>query len=180
MLNFIDKIDFGISNFLFHNVKNKKLDFILGRINRGEIFFLIFLYICYKHAMSLKEFGILCLHLAIVTTFSEKFVLYVKRKIQRVRPGNRVMKKEDPNPDMNNSFPSAHAANSMTAISLMVFIYSFPIELFWFSFFAGFARLLTLHHFLSDIVSGWLFGLFLGILNYMVYLEMTKKNIHLF
>ncbi len=171
MFELIDKIDFSISNFIFKYIKNKKLDFVMGKINRGEIFFLIFLYVCYNHGMIWKEFGILCAHLAIVTTFSEKFSLYIKRKIKRVRPGNRVMGKKDPNPDMNNSFPSAHATNSMTAISLMVFIYSFSPGLFWFSFFAGFARLITLHHFLSDIITGWMFGLFLGVLNYFVYLK---------
>lgn len=171
MLKLIDELDFKISNFIFKHIKNKKLDFVLGKINRGEFFFLIFLYVCYNQDLSWKEFGILCAHLAVVTTFSEKFVLFIKRKIKRVRPGNRVMGKQDPNPDMNNSFPSAHAANSMTAVSLMVFIHSFSPQLFWFSFFAGFARLITLHHFLSDIISGWLFGLFLGVLNYLVYIQ---------
>lgn len=168
MISLIDKIDIFISNFIHSKIKNKTLDKILARLNKGEIFFLIFLATCYYYISDWKTFGILFLHIGTVSVISEKSVLFIKKKISRERPLIRILHKDDPNPDMKHSFPSAHAANSMTVISLMVFIYSFSPYLLLFSLLAGLGRLFSLHHFLSDVIGGWLIGFFICILNVLI------------
>ena len=70
----------------------------------------------------------------------------------------------DSNPDMKHSFPSAHSANSMTALFLLVAGFQFPPAMLAFSFLAGIGRLLSLHHFFSDVMGGWLIGLMVGML----------------
>jgi membrane-associated phospholipid phosphatase len=84
------------------------------------------------------------------------------------------MNNEDKNPDMKHSFPSAHAANSMVSIFILVTVYHYSPYFFAFSIFAGIGRLITLHHFLIDILGGWSIGLLIGLLNLgVMYLLMS-------
>jgi membrane-associated phospholipid phosphatase len=169
LIEFIDKVDLKVSEFILENIKNPKLDRFLSKVNRGEIFFLVFLISCYLKEISWKEFGLLFIHVGSVTFFTDRFILLIKKKISRKRPLIRVMEKKDSNPDMRHSFPSAHAANSMISISLMILFYNFPFYLLCFSLFAGIGRLLSLHHFLSDVIGGWSIGFSICILNFIVF-----------
>ncbi|TGM19065.1 phosphatase PAP2 family protein, partial [Leptospira stimsonii] len=85
-----------------------------------------------------------------------------KKLIARKRPLITVAGKVDSNPDMKHSFPSAHAANSMTAVLILVFLFKFSPALILISFLAGFGRLLSLHHFVSDVIGGWIIGSIFG------------------
>ena len=169
MIKLIDQIDLKVSQFILENIKNQKLDKFLSKVNRGETFFLVFLISCYLKEISWKEFGILFIHVGFVTFLTDRFILLIKKKISRKRPLIRVMDKKDSNPDMKHSFPSAHAANSMISITLMIVFYQFPFYLLFFSLFAGIGRLLSLHHFLSDITGGWLIGFLICILNFTLF-----------
>lgn len=84
------------------------------------------------------------------------------------------MNNEDKNPDMKHSFPSAHAANSMVSIFILVTVYNYSPYFFALSIFAGVGRLITLHHFLIDILGGWSIGLLIGLLNLGVMYLLTS------
>ena len=84
-------------------------------------------------------------------------------KVSRPRPLETVMGKIDGNPDMKHSFPSAHSGNSMTVVSILIFGFGFPPVIFGFTLLAGIGRLISLHHYFSDIMAGWLIGLLIGI-----------------
>lgn len=88
----------------------------------------------------------------------------LKKKISRQRPLITVIGKVDANPDMKHSFPSAHSANSMTVLSILVFGFTFPPFILLFSFMAGIGRLFSLHHFFSDVIGGWFIGMIIGLL----------------
>ena len=158
MIQRLIQIDLAISGFIRDRIKNKTLDRILSRINRGETLLLI-LIISFFFYPNNSFWGItkLILHVGLISYITDRLVLFMKKTISRKRPLIRVMDNQDKNPDMKHSFPSAHAANSMVSI-------------FIFSLFAGLGRLITLHHFLSDILGGWGIGLVIGLLNLGLFL----------
>jgi len=163
LINSLIQIDLTISRFIHDNIKNKTLDRILSRVNRGEtlLFILILSFFFYTE----HKFYIVFLHVGIITFLTDRLVLFLKKTISRKRPLIRVMQNEDKNPDMKHSFPSAHAANSMISIFILVTAYNYSPYFFLFSLFAGIGRLITLHHFVSDILGGWTIGLLIGFLN---------------
>ncbi|MBP9887439.1 MAG: phosphatase PAP2 family protein [Leptospiraceae bacterium] len=157
------KIDLAISEFIHDRIKNKTLDKILSRINRGETLLLILLISFFFYQEN--NYYILFFHVGIVSYITDRLVLFLKKTISRRRPLIRVMNNQDKNPDMKHSFPSAHAANSMVSIFMLVTAYHYSPFFFAFSLFAGIGRLITLHHFLSDILGGWFIGLLVGLIN---------------
>lgn len=162
-MNWLIQIDLAISRFIHDRIKNKTLDRILSRINRGETLLLVLLISFFFYTEN--KFYIVFLHVGLVTFFTDRLVLFLKKAISRKRPLIRVMQNDDKNPDMKHSFPSAHAANSMISIFILVTIYNYSPLFFCFSIFAGVGRLITLHHFISDIIGGWAIGILVGLLN---------------
>lgn len=98
----------------------------------------------------------------IVAYANDRFVLFLKKLISRKRPLVTVAGKVDGNPDMKHSFPSAHASNSMTAALILVYLFGFPEWFLLASLMAGIGRLLSLHHFPSDVLGGWVIGTCFG------------------
>ncbi|MBP7280270.1 MAG: phosphatase PAP2 family protein [Leptospiraceae bacterium] len=171
MIQRLIQIDLAISGFIRDRIKNKTLDRILSRINRGETLLLI-LIISFFFYPNNSFWGItkLILHVGLISYITDRLVLFMKKTISRKRPLIRVMDNQDKNPDMKHSFPSAHAANSMVSIFILVTVYHYSPLFFLFSLFAGLGRLITLHHFLSDILGGWGIGLVIGLLNLGLFL----------
>ncbi len=163
MINKLIQIDLAISKFIHDKIKNKKLDKFLSKVNRGESlgFILLLSFFFYTE----YKFYWVILHVGLVTFIADRFVLFLKKTISRKRPLIRVMNNEDKNPDMKHSFPSAHAANSMVSIFILVTVYHYSPLFFAFSIFAGIGRLITLHHFLIDILGGWAIGILIGLIN---------------
>ncbi|MBK8395087.1 MAG: phosphatase PAP2 family protein [Leptospiraceae bacterium] len=166
MINKLIQIDLAISSFIRDRVKNKTLDKILSRVNRGEslLFVLLVSFFFYPNN-NFYELTILFLHVGIVSYITDRLVLILKKTISRKRPLIRVMDNQDKNPDMKHSFPSAHAANSMVSIFILVTVYQYSPLYFILSIFAGIGRLISLHHFLSDIIGGWGIGFLIGLIN---------------
>lgn len=163
MIQKLEKIDLILAEFILSRIKNKTLDWILARINRGET--LLVILVCSFYFYQEANYYYLFLNVGIVTYMTDRFVLFMKKTTSRKRPLIRVMNNLDKNPDMKHSFPSAHAANSMVSIFILVTVYHYSPLYFAFSLFAGIGRLITLHHFLSDIIGGWFIGLTIGLLN---------------
>ncbi|MCE9501730.1 MAG: phosphatase PAP2 family protein [Leptospira sp.] len=159
----VSRIDLYVAGFIQKRIQNEKLGWILSRVNRGEVFFLVLIPFI-AHYSKLSEIPFLILITGIFTFLNDRLVLFIKKAISRKRPLISVMGKTDANPDMKHSFPSAHAANSMIVAVILVSGFGYPEVLFLFSFLAGIGRLLTLHHFVSDIIGGWILGFFFGTL----------------
>jgi membrane-associated phospholipid phosphatase len=160
LIEFIEKIDLIIAEWIKTSIKNHRLDQFLKRINRGEIFifFLLgyFLFAFNEFPYQKILFISFCLYIF------DRFVLFIKKRIARRRPGILILGKADDHPDYNHSFPSAHASNSFSAILMFYILLDVPEYFFLFSISAGIGRMLSLHHFFSDIIGGWLIGFLLG------------------
>lgn len=153
--------DFIISTWIQTHLPTEKLRKILGRINRGEVFFILLLpYLILSDTF--QPFFLAFLYIAIFAYTNDRLVLFLKKKFERGRPLVKVAGKIDSNPDMKYSFPSAHSANSMVVVVILVFAFSLSPWLFLFTFLAGIGRVLSLHHYPSDIIAGWIWGAILG------------------
>ena len=168
MLKTVASLDLAVAGFIMRNIKNPLLDRIMSRINRGESLFLILLvYIGWNPP---PDWGWMTLHVGVIAFVTDRLILFIKKTAARKRPLVTVVGKTDQNPDMKHSFPSAHAANSMVVVLLLVLVYQFPPVFLVFSIFAGIGRLLTLHHFVSDILGGWALGSFVAFVNFYIYM----------
>lgn len=166
MLQFIDSLDLKIARWLSEKVKNPILDSFLSRVNRGELFVVFILYLLYDTG---DLFIRSVIFLSILAFINDRTVLVLKKRISRERPSIQVLGKENNHPDLSHSFPSAHAANSMVAVILLVFLFHQSPYLFVIPVLAGLGRMITLHHFLSDVLGGWLIGLFFGVFGFFSY-----------
>lgn len=172
-MNFITILDQKLSIWIQKNIQNPKLSWFLSRINRGEVFGIILIPLMilsdkYSPAYISIPFVLF------FTYCTDRIVLGLKKYFARKRPLISVMGKVDSNPDMKHSFPSAHSANSIVVATMVVFIFSETPYFFLFSLFAGIGRLVTLHHFLSDILGGWLIGFVIGIVAFFVYTSVLQ------
>ncbi|WP_084680432.1 phosphatase PAP2 family protein [Leptospira fainei] len=170
MKSILGKADYAAAKFIRERLHYPWLNRILSRLNRGEMMLLIILpylaYATWKNNLA-HPWWIVLPYTGLIAYANDRFVLFLKKAISRKRPLITIVGKVDGNPDMKHSFPSAHASNSMTAAILLVFLFGFPEWFLLLSLLAGIGRLLSLHHFPSDVLGGWLIGSgfgFLGLL----------------
>lgn len=144
-------------------------------------FFLILLFILYKK-LEKKKLGIAILTLAALITFTNEITDIIKFSVQRIRPCNddtlvgliRVVKDSD-----TLSYFSGHASNS-TAAMMFVFLilrkyYKFSYLIFLYPLIFAYSRIYLGLHFPLDIISGYVFGGFTGIVFYKIYNKIVKK-----
>lgn len=137
----------------------------LSKINRGEVlaaFLIPYILVSFWGKVGFESPFYIILYISILSFFTDRSVLVLKKIVSRRRPLVQVMGKQDENPDMKHSFPSAHSANSMVVLFVLVFAYNCSPLLLLFSFLAGLGRLLSMHHFLSDVLGGWFVGICWG------------------
>lgn len=168
MIKVIDKTDHVIAGFINSKISSRSLNRILSRINRGETLLLVVIISLFFYRD--VNLYVLLPHIGIVAYITDRMVLFFKKWAARHRPLISVAGGVDQNPDMKHSFPSAHAANSMVVTAMLVLIYGFSPWFILMSIFAGVGRLLSLHHFLSDVLGGWVFGFFVALLNFLAFL----------
>lgn len=138
-------------------------------------FFLLLFYLIYAQ-IGLKKAGYLLLFVAVLLLVTDQVTNLVKYTVQRARPCN--------NPDINSiirivqsrssfSYFSGHAANSMAAAAFLYFVFKKQIRYFWLLFLwpliFAYSRIYLGLHYPLDILSGYLFGLFVGYLTYRCY-----------
>ncbi|MCB1177425.1 MAG: phosphatase PAP2 family protein [Leptospiraceae bacterium] len=175
MKDFIRSVDIKLAEYIHKNIKNDKLDKLFSRINRGEV--MAFLVIPALFLSEIPNPFLALFYTAFFAFLNDRSVLIIKKKISRKRPSLKIMGKENNHPDLNHSFPSAHAANSIIVAILLVILFQQTYLLFVLAFIAGVGRLLTLHHFLSDVVGGWCIGIFSGVLGIAFYIYVLKNFI---
>ncbi len=163
MISLILKIDTEIALFFHRKFSDSSFREFVVKINRGEIsipvaFVLLFLTVGWKSQYIYSFF-----YIVIFCFLNDRFVLFIKKKISRRRPSLKLLGKPDNHPDLNHSFPSAHAANSLAAVVLLNQLWGASPFFVFISFLAGLGRMITLHHFLSDVIGGWLIGLTAGL-----------------
>ena len=138
-------------------------------------FFLLLFYIIYTK-LGLKKAGYLLLFIAVLVLVTDQVTNLVKYSVQRARPCN--------NPDINTiirivqsrssfSFFSGHAANTMAVATFLYFIFKkqfkyFGLLFLWPLIFA-YSRIYLGLHYPLDILSGYVFGFFIGYGMYRCY-----------
>ena len=164
MNEFIGKADLAFAHFTKTHIRTPRLIKFLSKVNKGETLAVCLLPVIF-FLYPWKQALWMLLHVGVTAFFTDRLVLVIKKYVSRKRPLLQVLDSKDPNPDMKHSFPSAHAANSMVVVTILVLGYSFHPLLFLVSLFAGLGRLITLHHFLSDVSFGWFMGFVLAYLS---------------
>lgn len=138
-------------------------------------FFVILIFLLLKK-ISLKQFGLLVLVLALFFIFTDQMTNVVKYAVARLRPVN--------DPDIlphlrylrganSPSFFSGHASNSMGSILLIFLImkkyYKYAWVIFFFPLLFAYTRIYLALHYPLDILCGYLFGLASGTLFYFIF-----------
>lgn len=153
------KLDHTISVWIRETFPTESIRRVLGRWNRGEVFFVLILPVLIFWSPEFTPFGWALGYVCLVAFLNDRMVLVLKRTILRGRPLVSVAgKKDDTNPDMKHSFPSAHSANSMVVVLLLILAFSLHPWILIFTLASGIGRLLSLHHFFSDVLGGWVVG----------------------
>lgn len=168
-MSFFSTLDLKITLWIQRWIHNPKLSWVLSRINRGEFLALILIPVMLL-SEKYRPSWISIPYILLFAYMTDRMVLSLKKFFSRKRPLVSVMGKVDSNPDMKHSFPSAHSANSMVVGTILVFAFHESYLVFALSLFAGIGRLITLHHFLSDILGGWAIGLLFGLFGSFIYL----------
>lgn len=158
---FFERIDILVSEWVLRNFSYIHLRKFIVLLNRGEVFAILIIGLSLVDQVVYPILGFVIT--GIFAYINDRLILMIKKKVHRRRPSLRLLGKQNNHPDLNHSFPSAHAANSMLVAVILCNEFGFHWVLYLFSVLAGLGRLLTLHHFLSDVLGGWGIGLSMGI-----------------
>lgn len=178
-------IDLDKSLFVFlNNLGSKPFDEIWLLITKQFNwlpFFLLLLVILYKK-IGQKQLLISLLTIAVLIGFTNEITDLIKFSVQRIRPCNdeelvgliRIVKDSE-----TFSYFSGHAANS-TAAMMFVFLilrqfYKYAYLIFLYPLIFAYSRIYLGLHFPLDIISGYVFGSFTGILFYYMFQKITAK-----
>ena len=144
-------------------------------------FFLVLIFLLLKK-ISLKQFGLLVLVLAIFFLFTDQTTNLVKNTVMRLRPVNeplvepylRVLMKRG-----SFSFFSGHASNSSGA-TLIIFLilrkyYKYAWLIFFFPLLFAYTRIYLGLHYPLDILCGYIFGISSGFLFYCLFRYINNK-----
>jgi len=163
---FVLTIDKELAFFIHRNIKNPTLDKILSKLNKGEFFLVITLIIL---IITRSDWYLALIYVSVFAFLNDRFVLFIKKRVSRKRPSLKLLGNTFVHEDLNHSFPSAHAANSLCVAILLINCYDQSNLFYLASFFAGVGRLCSLHHFLSDVIGGWMIGFLTGLFGIFIY-----------
>lgn len=171
--------------FLFlNNLGSEQWDrfwlIITKQIYWSPVFIFVFYFIIKK--VGWKQFGIIVGFLALLILTTDQLTNLAKYSFERLRPCN------DPSLDgqmrevlIRKSFGyfSGHAASSMASTTFIFLIFrkhfKYMFLLFLFPLIFAYSRIYLGLHFPGDILTGYLFGLFLGTLFYRIYKIIQPK-----
>jgi undecaprenyl-diphosphatase len=183
MLDYVIHLDKKLFIFL-NNLGSKPFDEIWLLVTKQLNwipFFLILLFILYKK-LGAKKLGIAILTVASLITFTNEITDVIKFSVQRIRPCNddtlagliRVVKDSD-----TFSYFSGHASNSTASMMFVYLIlrkyYKYSYLIFLYPLIFAYSRIYLGLHFPLDIISGFVFGSFTGILFYFLFEKLSNK-----
>jgi undecaprenyl-diphosphatase len=183
MLDYVIHLDKKLFIFL-NNLGSKPFDEIWLLVTKQLNwipFFLILLFILYKK-LGAKKLGIAILTVAALITFTNEITDVIKFSVQRIRPCNddtlagliRVVKDSD-----TFSYFSGHASNSTASMMFVYLIlrkyYKYSYLIFLYPLIFAYSRIYLGLHFPLDIISGFVFGSFTGILFYFLFEKLSNK-----
>jgi undecaprenyl-diphosphatase len=183
MLDYVIHLDKKLFIFL-NNLGSKPFDEIWLLVTKQLNwipFFLILLFILYKK-LGTKKLGIAILTVAALITFTNEITDVIKFSVQRIRPCNddalagliRVVKDSD-----TFSYFSGHASNSTASMMFVYLIlrkyYKYSYLIFLYPLIFAYSRIYLGLHFPLDIISGYVFGSFTGILFYFLFEKLSNK-----
>jgi len=140
-------------------------------------FFVALFYLLIKK-IGWKQFGFIVLFLALLILVTDQFTNFVKYSFERLRPCNDptlegLLRIKEGWSRKSFSFFSGHASNSMATTTFFYLIsrkyYRYSFMMFIFPLVFAYSRIYLGLHFPSDILSGYIFGLFTGTLFYRIY-----------
>ena len=168
----LDEIMWGISDPLF-----------------GVPFYLFFIYLIYKNYPMRETIWIVILILVVVGLGDFTAKNFIKDTIQRFRPSKNLDLSNQLNYYLKSNgklykggdygFVSNHATN-MAAVAGSVFLFlrkkysKLWVLLFLFVITISYSRIYLGVHYLSDIIGGWILGLTLAYLGYILFLKFNK------
>ena len=187
----LDNIDKKIILLLNGN-NNPILDEIMWVISDplfGVPFYLFFIYLIYKNYQLRETIWIVILILVVVGLGDFIAKNFIKDTIQRFRPSRNLDLYSQLNFYLKSNgefytgglygFVSNHATN-MAAVGGLVFLFlrkqysKLWILLFLFVITISYSRIYLGVHYLSDIIGGWILGLTLAYLGYMLFSKFKK------
>jgi len=144
-------------------------------------FFAVLFYLLIKK-IGWKQFGFFVLFLALLIVATDQITNLFKFSFERLRPCNDPAVKEYirvVQERVSPSFFSGHASNSLASTTFFFLIfrkyYRFGLLLFLFPLVFAYSRIYLGLHFPSDILAGYIFGLFTGTLFYRIYILFQAK-----
>jgi undecaprenyl-diphosphatase len=182
-LEYLIELDKELLLFL-NNLGSEKWDgfwlIITKQFYWSPVFAVIFYLLIKK--IGWKQFGILVVFVALLILATDQITNLFKYSFERLRPCN------DPTLDgqiravlvrKSFSFFSGHASNSMATATFFFIIfrkyYRYAFLLFLFPLIFAYSRIYLGLHFPSDILTGYLFGIFTGALFYRMYSVFQQK-----
>lgn len=145
--------------------------------------FFVFVFYLLIKKIGWKNFGAYVLFIAVLITLADQTANFFKSNIFRLRPCNdleinsiiRIVKTSS-----TYSFFSGHATNSMATSTFTFLILSKYYKnvgwLFLFPLIFAYSRIYLGIHFPLDIITGYFFGIFYGVIFYKLYKYFIKKN----
>ena len=143
--------------------------------------FLLLLFLVFKK-IGAKQTLYLLLFVALLLTFTDQATNLVKNSVQRLRPCS--------NPEINSiirvvkssssySFFSGHAANSMAVATFLYCLlkryYKHTYLLFLWPLIFAYSRIYLGLHYPLDIMCGYVFGVFSGLMFFKIYQRVQNK-----
>jgi undecaprenyl-diphosphatase len=154
--------------------------FVTKQFYWSPLFAIIFYFLIKK--IGWKNFGLVVVFLSLLILVTDQMTNVFKYSFERLRPCNDTTVKEYIRVVLERksfSFFSGHASNSMATTTFFFLIfrkyYKFAFLLFLFPLIFAYSRIYLGLHFPSDIVTGYLFGIFTGALFYRIYSYFQQK-----
>jgi undecaprenyl-diphosphatase len=174
--------DRNAAEFIAVHIVNSDLTQIMKVVTFfGSIYFLIAAYLISIIYFFYKRKKIMALNIVVISISNLAVTLGLKELFGRVRPESPLIA-----PLYNYSFPSGHAGGSFIFFGLLVYLIwkvnlplflKLPASVFLilFSLLIGFSRVYLQIHFASDVLAGFILGIFWLILS-IWYLEYQKNR----
>ncbi|WP_415061002.1 phosphatase PAP2 family protein [Flavobacterium sp.] len=177
------QIDKNVFLFL-NNLGSERWDgfwlIITKQLHWSPIFLFIFYFIIKK--IGWKQFGYVVLFLAVLILVTDQLTNFFKYSFERLRPCNDPSLEGQMREVLTRksfSFFSGHASNSMATTTFIFLLFrkhfKYAFLLFLFPLIFAYSRIYLGLHFPGDILTGYLFGMFLGTFFYRLYKIMQPK-----